>query len=104
MSWCVIRGGNNAGHTIVFDNRKFALQSIPSGIFNPHIKNVMANGMVINPVSLIEELERLHAAGITDYKLYISDRAACVMPYHRMLDGAYEQLKGDARSARPRKA
>ncbi len=88
------QGGNNAGHTIVFDNRKFALQSIPSGIFNPHIKNVMANGMVINPVSLIEELERLHAAGITDYKLYISDRAACVMPYHRMLDGAYEQLKG----------
>lgn len=87
------QGGNNAGHTIVFDGRKFALQSIPSGIFNPHIKNVMANGMVINPVSLIEELERLHQAGITDYQLFISDRAACVMPYHQMLDGAYESLK-----------
>ena len=87
------QGGNNAGHTIVFDGKKFALQSIPSGIFNPHIINVMANGMVINPVSLLEELDRLHKAGITDYKLYISDRAACVMPYHADLDGAYEALK-----------
>ena len=88
------QGGNNAGHTIVFDGKKFALQSIPSGVFNPHIINIMANGMVINPVSLFEELERLHSAGITDYKLFISDRAACVMPYHSMLDGAYEALKG----------
>ena len=88
------QGGNNAGHTIVFDGKKFALQSIPSGVFNPHIINVMANGMVINPVSLEEELDRLHKSGITDYKLFISDRAACVMPYHAMLDGAYEALKG----------
>ena len=88
------QGGNNAGHTIVFDGKKFALQSIPSGVFNPHIINIMANGMVINPVSLFEELDRLHKAGITDYKLFISDRAACVMPYHSMLDGAYEALKG----------
>ena len=51
------QGGNNAGHTIVFDGKKFALQSIPSGVFNPHIINVMANGMVINPVSLLEELD-----------------------------------------------
>ena len=70
------QGGNNAGHTIVFDGKKFALQSIPSGIFNPHIINVMANGMVINPKSLLEELERLHNAGITAYQLFISDRAA----------------------------
>ena len=88
------QGGNNAGHTIVFDGKKFALQSIPSGVFNPHIINVMANGMVINPASLEEELDRLHKSGITDYKLFISDRAACVMPYHAMLDGAYEALKG----------
>lgn len=88
------QGGNNAGHTIVFDGRKFALQSIPSGIFNPRTKNVMANGMVIDPVSVVEEIGRLHEAGVTDYRLFISDRAACVMPYHRMLDGAYERLKG----------
>lgn len=88
------QGGNNAGHTIAFDGQKFALQSIPSGIFNPHIKNVMANGMVVNPVSVVSELAALEARGVTDYKLFISDRAAVVMPYHSVLDGAAESLKG----------
>lgn len=88
------QGGNNAGHTVVFDGNKYSLQSIPSGIFNPKTKNVMGNGMVINPVSVLEELDRLHSQGITDYQLYISDRAAVVMPYHSALDGAYENLKG----------
>lgn len=88
------QGGNNAGHTVVFDGHKYSLQSIPSGIFNPKTINVMANGMVVNPVSVVEELERLHAQGITDYQLYISDRAAVVMPYHAALDGAYEAIKG----------
>ena len=90
------QGGNNAGHTVVFDGHKYSLQSIPSGIFNPKTVNVMANGMVVNPVSVVEELERLHKQGITDYQLYISDRAAVVMPYHSALDGAYEALKGGA--------
>lgn len=88
------QGGNNAGHTIVFDGRKFALQSTPSGIFNPSTKNVMANGMVINPVALLGELDKLVAAGIDKWQLFISNRAAVVMPYHSMLDGAYELLKG----------
>lgn len=88
------QGGNNAGHTIAFDGQKFALQSIPSGIFNPRIRNVMANGMVIDPVSLISEIAMLEGKGITDFRLYISDRATCVMPYHIVLDGAYEQAKG----------
>ena len=90
------QGGNNAGHTVVFDGHKYSLQSIPSGIFNPKTVNVMANGMVVNPVSVVAELEKLHAQGITDYQLYISDRAAVVMPYHSALDGAYEALKGGA--------
>lgn len=89
------QGGNNAGHTITFSGQKFALQSIPSGIFNPHITNIMANGMVINPKAALEELDRLEARGIRDYKLFISDRAAVIMPYHLMLDGAYEQGLGD---------
>lgn len=89
------QGGNNAGHTITFSGQKFALQSIPSGIFNPHITNIMANGMVINPKAALEELDRLEARGIRDYKLFISDRAAVIMPYHLMLDGAYEQSLGD---------
>ncbi|MBQ0007404.1 MAG: adenylosuccinate synthase [bacterium] len=88
------QGGNNAGHTITFDGNKYALQSIPSGIFNPHIINVMANGMVINPKAAIGELEKLEERGIRNYQLYISDRAAVIMPYHIELDGAYESLKG----------
>ncbi len=88
------QGGNNAGHTITFGGNKYALQSIPSGVFTPHIKNVMANGMVINPKAAIGELEGLKARGIVDFQLFISDRAAVIMPYHMDLDGAYEALKG----------
>lgn len=88
------QGGNNAGHTIIFDGNKYALQSIPSGIFNPKIKNVMANGMVINPQAALGELRGLHERGITDYQLFVSDRASVIMPYHLLLDGAYESLKG----------
>ncbi|MBO5662085.1 MAG: adenylosuccinate synthase [Tidjanibacter sp.] len=97
------QGGNNAGHTVVFDGKKYSLQSIPSGIFNPQTVNVMGNGMVINPQSVVDELERLHSQGITDYQLYISDRAAVVMPYHSALDGAYEALKGGAQIGTTRK-
>ncbi len=89
------QGGNNAGHTIAFDGKKFALQSIPSGIFNPHITNVIANGVVLNPKAMLEELAGLEEKGITDYKLIISDRASLIMPYHLLLDGAMENLKGD---------
>ena len=89
------QGGNNAGHTITINNEKFALRSIPSGIFNPHIKNILASGMVINPKQMLEELHRLEARGITKYNLYISNRAHVVLPYHELLDGAYEKYKGD---------
>lgn len=90
------QGGNNAGHTVMFDGNKYSLQSIPSGIFNPATVNVMGNGMVVNPESVVAELQKLHDRGITDYKLFISNRAAMVMPWHIMLDGAYERRKGDA--------
>ena len=89
------QGGNTAGHTVVFDGNKYSLQSIPSGIFNPKTVNVMGNGMVVNPVSVCAELDKLHDRGITDYQLFISNRAAMVMPWHPMLDGAYEKGKGD---------
>lgn len=92
---CVrFQGGNNAGHTIKFDGKKFALHLIPSGIFNPNIKNVMANGMVINPKALVEELEMLESSGVNDYKLHISNRAHIIMPYHMELDGMYEEFRG----------
>lgn len=88
------QGGNNAGHTITINGEKFALRSIPSGIFNPKTKNILANGMVINPKQLLEELHTLESRGITDYKLYISNRAHVVLPYHEILDGLYESYKG----------
>ena len=88
------QGGNNAGHTIMIGKEKFALQTIPSGVFNPHIKNVLANGMVINPKETLKELAGLKERGITKFQLFISNRAHVIMPYHILLDGAYESLKG----------
>ena len=88
------QGGNNAGHSVMFNGKKYSLQSIPSGIFNPSTINVMGNGMVVNPESVVKELDRLKEQGITEFKLYISDRAAMVMPWHSDLDGAYECIKG----------
>lgn len=89
------QGGNNAGHTIVFDGQKFALHLIPSGIFRSDAYNVMANGMVINPKAFHEELDMLQQGGVTDYKLLVSDRAHIVLPYHVELDGLFEELKSD---------
>lgn len=88
------QGGNNAGHSVMFNGKKYSLQSIPSGIFNPDTVNIMANGMVVNPKSVVSELDKLREQGITDFQLYISDRAAMVMPWHADLDGAYEAGKG----------
>lgn len=87
------QGGNNAGHTIVFDNKKFALHLIPSGIFRKSTINILGNGMVINPKALIKELEMLKHGGIKEYNLAISDRAHVVLPYHSALDRLFEDLK-----------
>lgn len=91
------QGGNNAGHTIVFDNKKYALHLIPSGIFRKDAINVLANGMVINPKAALKELEMLKDGGVTEYNLAISDRAHVVMPYHIVLDGLFEELKEDSK-------
>lgn len=91
------QGGNNAGHTIVFEGNKYALRLIPSGIFSPHTKNVLANGMVINPDAFFEELAMIEEAGFHDYQIYISNRAHVIMPYHLDLDGAIEELLGDSK-------
>lgn len=83
------QGGNNAGHTVVFDGKKYSLHLLPSGILNPKIHNVMANGMVINPKAFVEEIGKVER-----FNLHISDRAHVVLPYHLELDKAYELLKG----------
>ena len=87
------QGGNNAGHSIQFNNQKYALKHIPSGIFNPKTKNIMAQGMVINPKMLIDEINELESKGIKDYQLFISDRAHVILPYHLDMDQALEDLK-----------
>lgn len=91
------QGGNNAGHTIKFDGKKFALHLIPSGIFRKDAINIMANGMVINPKAMLEELEMLKQGGVTDFNLAISDRAHVILPYHIELDGMLEDLKSDSK-------
>ncbi len=89
------QGGNNAGHTIVFDGKKFALRIMPSGIFNQNIDVVIANGVVINPKILCEEIKMLEEAGFSVENLHISDRANVIMPYHEEMDALIEELKGD---------
>lgn len=86
------QGGNNAGHSVVVNGVRYALQSLPSGIINENITNVIANGCVINPKALIEEMERIKEKGIKHFNLLISNRAHIIMPYHLDLDGAYEEV------------
>ena len=89
------QGGASAGHTIVIDGKKFKLHLIPSGIFFPEKISVIGNGVVVNPKSLVKELEYLHAEGVSTESLRISDRAHVILPYHIKLDQLQEAAKGD---------
>ena len=86
------QGGNNAGHSLVVNGIRYALKSLPSGIISPKIVNIIANGCVVNLVSMLEEINTLKSQGINDFNLYISNRAHIIMPYHIDLDGAYEEM------------
>jgi adenylosuccinate synthase len=88
------QGGNNAGHTILIDNKKYKLHLIPSGIFYNDKICVIGNGMVLNPAALIEEIQYIHDNGFSTANLKISDRAHVIMPYHLLLDGLEEDRKG----------
>lgn len=88
-------GGPNAGHTIIFDGKKFVLRSIPSGIFCPNKINIIGNGCVLAPDLFMGEARELEAAGYDlKSRLHISKRAQLILPTHRALDRAYESLKG----------
>lgn len=89
------QGGNNAGHTLVVDGKKFALRLIPSGILNPQTINVIGNGIVFDPKGFFEEIEMLESNGISTKNIKISDRAHIVFPYHKELDGLAEEARGD---------
>ncbi len=88
-------GGNNAGHTVIVNDEKFELHLIPSGILYPDKTCVIGNGVVIDPVALVEEMEGLKKRGISLDNLYISETAHVIMPYHRLLDGLEEKRKGE---------
>ena len=88
-------GGPNAGHTIIFDGKKFVLRSIPSGIFDEGKLNIIGNGCVIAPDLFMNEARELEAAGYDlRSRLHISTRAHLILPTHRVLDRAYEAAKG----------
>lgn len=88
-------GGPNAGHTIIFEGKKFVLRSIPSGIFDEGKLNIIGNGCVIAPDLFAAEAHELEAAGYDlKSRLYISKRAHLILPTHRVLDRAYEAAKG----------
>lgn len=89
------QGGDNAGHTIVIDGKKFKLHLIPSGIFFPEKISVIGNGVVVNPKSLVKELAYLHEEGVSTDSLRISDRAHVILPYHIELDRLQEESKGE---------
>lgn len=88
------QGGNNAGHTIIFEGKKYKLHLIPSGIFYKDKICVIGNGMVINPKALVEEIQYIHDQGFSTENLRISNRAHVILPYHIKLDLAEEKSKG----------
>ncbi len=88
-------GGNNAGHTIEVDDKKFAFHLIPSGILNKDCKAIIGNGVVINPKVLIEEIENLKKNGYDCSNLYISDKAHVIFPYHEIFDKLQEELRNE---------
>lgn len=87
------QGGDNAGHTIVLNGKSYHLQLIPSGIFDQEKYSVIGNGVVVNPKSLISEIDQLKKDGISTENLRISNRAHVIMPYHILLDGLQEKKK-----------
>ncbi len=99
VDWVVCpQGGNNAGHTVEIGAEKFVLHLVPSGILTPGKRCVIGNGVVLDPVALVEEIRGVTGRGISVAgRLFISDRAHVVFPYHRMLDaqGEARRAKGD---------
>lgn len=89
------QGGNNAGHTIVFNGEKYKLHLIPSGIFFSEKICVIGNGMVVDPKALVQELAYLHNKGVSTDNLRISNRAHVILPYHLRQDELEEERKGD---------
>lgn len=91
------QGGNNAGHSIEVNGKRYALRLLPSGVFHQDIVNIIADGVTVNPSALLEELDNLASQGINNPHLFISNRASILMPYHIDLDKAREAALGNAK-------
>ncbi len=95
MDLCMrFQGGGNAGHTVVNHFGEFKLHLVPCGIFNPACTCVMGTGTVVDPQDLLTELESIEQKGVSVAKMFISDRAHLVMPYHKVLDKVEDQARG----------
>ncbi|MCL2098528.1 MAG: adenylosuccinate synthase [Bacteroidales bacterium] len=89
------QGGPNAGHSLEFEDKKFVLHTIPSGIFHETVTNIIGNGVVIDPVILMAEINKLNALGVdVSKRLLISKKAHLILPTHRIIDAAAEAAKG----------
>ena len=89
------QGGDNAGHTAVNPQGRFALHLVPAGIFNPSTTCVIGPGVALNPTSLVAELDELHSRGVITDNLRISDRTHIILPYHLMIDQIEEEKRGN---------
>lgn len=92
------QGGPNAGHTLIFDGKKFVLHTVPSGIFRKEQLNLIGNGVVIDPITLARELANISAAGVSyQDRLFVARKAHLILPTHRYLDAASENAKGKSK-------
>ncbi|MFZ2607099.1 MAG: adenylosuccinate synthetase, partial [Candidatus Microthrix parvicella] len=88
------QGGHNAGHTLVVDGESFALQLVPSGVLYDHIVPVIGNGVVVDPVVLLAEVDMLTAKGVDCSRLRVSGNAHLILPYHQEIDALTERYLG----------
>jgi len=88
-------GGHNAGHTVIIDGQKFILQLIPCGVLRPGCKGIIGNGVVLDPLAFLKEVSKLRDLGVAvDERLFVSNRAQVILPYHRMIELAAESAPG----------
>src|SRR5689334_6537849 len=88
-------GGHNAGHTVIIKGKKYVLQLIPCGVLRPGRKSVIGNGVVLDPFAFMKEVQMVRDAGLdVDGRLFVSNRAQVILPYHRMIELAAENAPG----------
>ena len=92
------QGGSNAGHTVAVNGEEYKLRLLPSGILYKGTNCVIANGVVLDPECLLEEIDAMQKRGIDTSNIKISNRAHVVMPYHKLFDELQEEMRGDRQS------